>query len=473
MRTARLTLFLALVVLPVLSSGQTNCAQATGDAGFSALRISPDAHFIVHEDGKPFFFLGDTAWELFQRLSREEAVRYLENRRCKGFNVIQAVVLPEYDVSKPNVYGDLPLIDLDPLRPNEAWFKHIDFVVREARKRGLYIGLLPTWGDKVNKMWGIGPVIFNKDNARQYGKWIAERYGKEPNIIWILGGDRPADQGTAEVWRAMAAGIQEGDVGHHLITYHPSGETSVTKWFTDDTWLSFYAIQSGHSRHDISNYIWIANDYARKPVKPVIDAEPRYEDHPVNWDAKLGYFDDFDVRQGAYWSVFAGAAGHTYGCHPMWQFYSKKYEPIAFARHTWEEDLDLPGAAQMQYMRNLVLSRPYTSRIPDQSILVSDLPGAKHMQSTRDADGRYAFVYTPAGDAFDIRTEWTRAKEFTAFWYNPRTGRSARIGSLKTRPTLHFVPPTRGRGEDWVLVLDDAAQKFPVPGLLEARQAKK
>lgn len=79
------------------------------------LRVTADGHRLEHTDGTPFLYLGDTAWELFHRLNREEAETYLEKRRGQGFTVIQAVALAELGgVTTPNAYGDLPLIDADP-----------------------------------------------------------------------------------------------------------------------------------------------------------------------------------------------------------------------------------------------------------------------------------------------------------------------------------------------------------------------
>ena len=157
----------------------------------SRISISSNRRFLVDENGAPFFWLGDTAWEIFHRLTREETEDYLENRRQKGFNLVQCVALAEFDgLRAPNVYGDLPLVDLDPARPNEAYFTHLDWVIARSAEKGLYIGLLPTWGDKVNRMWGQGPVIFNPSSARVYGEWIGRRYRQASNVIWILGGDR-------------------------------------------------------------------------------------------------------------------------------------------------------------------------------------------------------------------------------------------------------------------------------------------
>lgn len=125
------------------------------------LRVSDNKRFLVTHDGKPFFWLCDTAWELFHRLTREEAEKYLGERARQKFTVIQAVVLAEMDgLQTPNAYNEIPLEDNDPAKPRESYFQHVDFIIDKAAELGLYIALLPTWGDKVFKnRWGIGPEI--------------------------------------------------------------------------------------------------------------------------------------------------------------------------------------------------------------------------------------------------------------------------------------------------------------------------
>jgi len=88
------------------------------------LTIHPSRRFLMWESGTPFFYLGDTAWELFHRLNRQEAAMYLKDRATKGFTVIQAVALAELDgLHTPNPYGQTPLINDDPTRPNEEYWK--------------------------------------------------------------------------------------------------------------------------------------------------------------------------------------------------------------------------------------------------------------------------------------------------------------------------------------------------------------
>ncbi len=339
------------------------------------LKVSDNHRVLVHEDGSPFFYLGDTAWELFHRLNREEADLYLRDRAGKGFTVIQAVVLAELDgLHVPNAYGHTPLIDDDPTRPNPKYFEHVDWIVERAGELGMVVGMLPTWGDKFNKKWGVGPEVFTPKNARAYGKFLGTRY-RDQQVLWVLGGDRPIESDAHRaIVEAMANGLNAGDGGAHLMTYHPSGGGGSSRWFHDADWLDFNMIQSGHGALDIANYAMIRQDYDRTPIKPVLDGEPRYEDHPINWKPENGWFDAHDVRKAAYWALFAGACGHTYGCHDIWQMWQPGRPPISAARTPWKKALDLPASHQMQHAKNLLLSRPYLDRIPDQSLIVGD-PG--------------------------------------------------------------------------------------------------
>jgi hypothetical protein len=428
------------------------------------LKVSDNRHFLVHGDGTPFFYLGDTAWELFHRLSYSEAEFYLRDRAAKRFTVIQAVVLAEIDgLHTPNANGDIPLRDDDPTRPNEAYFAHVDKVVDLAASLGLYIGMLPTWGDKWNQKWGVGPEIFTPQNARIYGCWLARRYADRP-IIWIAGGDRPIEsENHLLILRALAEGLREGDGGRHLITMHTWGPHSTSEYVHDEPWLDFHTCQSGHARNS-ANYRFIEADYAGQPLRPCMDAEPGYEDMPDNLrNLDGGYLDDWDVRKAVYWALFAGAHGHTYGCNPVWQIWQPGRKQLIWPRRPWHEALHLPGSGQVQYARALIESRPFLSRIPDQSLIASDIgEGAHHVQATRDSAGTYALVYLPAGDAVELDLSKLTADKLRAYWFDPRTGVAQRIGTLQREDRMRFTPPDGGL--DWVLALDDPAAAYPAPG---------
>jgi hypothetical protein len=437
------------------------------------LTLSDNRRFLVKDDGSPFFYLADTAWELFHRLNREEADRYLKDRADKHFTVIQAVVLAELEgLTDPNPYGHTPLLNNDPTQPNEAYFQHVDYIVNKAEELGLYIGMLPTWGDKWNKKWGAGPEIFNPDNARAFGAFLGQRYKDKP-ILWILGGDRPVESDAHKaILRAMAKGVREGDGGSHLITFHPTGGNGSAQYFHADDWLDFNMRQNGHAIDFDGRYDATRADYNRTPIKPVLDGEPAYEDHPVNFKPKeLGHTVSADVRRPLYWNLFTGAFGHTYGHHSVWQMYAPHRKPINGPLMPWSEAIHQPGAAQMQHGRRLIESRPFFTRIPDDTIVVpgpvpTSVPGAgtRRYVATRDADGTYAMVYAPVGRPFTVRMNAIKGEKARAWWFNPRTGKAESIGEFPTRGEQKFSPPDTGELLDWVLVLDDAAKNYPPPG---------
>ncbi|HZH74110.1 MAG TPA: glycoside hydrolase family 140 protein [Mariniphaga sp.] len=444
------------------------------DFSHGRLKISENQRYLVFEDGTPFFYLGDTAWELFHRLNKEETERYLENRREKGFTVIQAVVLAEIDgLNTPNAEGEVPLIKNDPTKINEAYFKHVDWVIKKAEEKGMYIGLLPTWGDKWNIKWGVGPVVFTPENASAFGEILGKRYKTSKNIIWILGGDRNIEEDIhRDIINAMASGVRKGDEGTHLITFHPQGGKGSAEFFHNEEWLDFNMRQNGHNPNFTGVYENTFKDYKRSPIKPVMDGEPIYEDHPIEFNAdKNGHSTSADVRRPLYWNLFTGAFGHTYGHHSVWHMWQPDRKPINNPLLPWYEALDQPGAWQMQFGRRLIESRPFLDRIPDDSIIephqvTTSVPGAGRYRyvATRDEAGTYAMVYAPVGRPFTVRMDVIKGEKVVAWWYNPRNGKAEKIGSFSNKGTQTFTPPAPGELLDWVLVLDDAGAGYKAPG---------
>jgi hypothetical protein len=444
------------------------------------LKVSDNHRFLVTETGAPFFWLGDTTWELFHRLDREDALRLFDNRAARRFTVLQAVAIAELDGhTDPNAYGHLPFVDLDVTKPavqdgpeNDYW-DHVDFIVREANARGLYVGFLPTWGRYWHDKPKEGKPLFNPANAGIYGEWLGRRY-KDAGLVWILGGDRGIDSDEQrEILRAMARGLHRGDGGAHLMTLHPPGGNGSSTWFHNEDWLDFNMRQNGHAPEFTGRYDNTRKDYDRMPIKPVVDGEPIYEDHPVSFKAnELGHSIAADVRRPLYWDLFSGAFGHTYGHHSVWQMFDpKRGKPINNPLMSWLEAIEQPGAAQMQHGRALLESRPFLSRIPDDSVIITSgvptsVPGAGRYRfvATRDATGSYAMVYAPIGRKFAVNMEKITGPKVKAWWFNPRDGSAKEIGVFDGKGTREFAPPDPGEMLDWVLVLDDAARNYPPPG---------
>lgn len=420
--------------------------------------VSSNKRFLL-KDGQPFFWLGDTGWELFHRLNKEEATQYFKKRSEQGFTIIQAVLLAEFDgLHVPNANGETPLINDDPTKPNEKYFLFVDTLIDLANQYHLNIGLLPTWGDKVFKnTWGAGPEIFNEQNAGVYASWLANRYKDKTNIIWILGGDRiPRGDADKAIWRAMGNAIKKATNNKAIISFHPQPNSfGSAEYFQHDGWIDFHMFQTGHCR-DANVYDKIQSVYNMQPTKPVMDAEPIYEDHPVCFDVKnLGTSNSLDVRRSAYLDLFAGAFGHTYGCHDIWQMYSPNREAVNGPHVYWQQAMELPGANQMKYVRNLMDAFPLLDRVPDQSIIKEqNTAAAERIQATRGND--YLMVYSTAGKAFTVNMGKIKGRQVKGYWYNPRNGEKNTIAAITNINSKKFTPPSSGYGQDWVLVLFDA-----------------
>lgn len=424
------------------------------------LRVAENRRFLSYEDGRPFFYLGDTAWQLFHRLNREEADRYLRNRAEKGFTVIQAVALAELKgLDEPNPYGALPLVDKNPEAPNEAYFAHVDYMVNRAGELGLFVGMLPTWGSHWERATGRGPEIFNAQNARRYGRFLGARYRDKP-IIWILGGDRNVTRADErEIIDAMAGGLREGDGGSHVMTFHPRGPGLSSEAWHDAAWLDFNMYQSSHGGHDHDNGLFAENDYALEPAKPTLDGEPRYEALSVGFYFRdvnrHDRFDDYDVRQAAYWSLLAGACGHTYGHNCVWQMWAPGREPMIWANAPWYEAMDHPGAFQMGLVRRLFESRAFQKLTPSDG-MIWDGPrsGGAKIRAACASDGSFAFIYSPRGEGFTVDKRMIHAGRVKEIWYDPRYGVEYPIHTGDNSGFQTYTPPTSGRGQDWVLILE-------------------
>ena len=307
-------------------------------------KVSPNGRYLVDQNGKPFFYLADTCWLLFQRPNHAEVDEYLNDRVAKGFTVAQAYVIRGIGEHHPDgrrsLLGELPFIDRDPTRPNEAFFKNMDYVVNRANERGLVMGLV------TSKSWHVTKTpeqVFNDKNAYTFGKFLGERY-KNNAVIWYSGGDSVPGQYDA-VWVAMAKGVRDGSGGTQLISYHGAGQTSSSTWYHNADWLDLNTIQSGHNFQSDS-YAFVSKDYAMAPPKPTIDMEPAYENHPTG--AGRPHVSAHKVRTEAYSAMLAGAAGHAYGTVEMNTFFKDADGPFPTKNglQHWRTAMNYPGAAR-------------------------------------------------------------------------------------------------------------------------------
>ena len=428
-------------------------------------QLKVNGRYLYFDDGTPFFYLGDTAWELLHKLTREETEVYLSERARQGFTAIQTVALAEMEgLTRPNAYGRLPLrIDRasglpDPAEPDTAgpysYWDHVDYVIEQAARHNLYVTLLPTWGDKFNLMWGQGPLVFTPENAFMYGRWIAARYAGRPNLIWMLGGDRPLDERTRPIIDQMARGIREVDQTH-LVTFHPCGGTRSTDFLADAAYIDIHTSQSGHDVALCYQSDAVMRQMAEASDKPYMDSEPRYEDHPACFNPKLDYFwGEAEARQNAYWNMLSGACGHTYGNHNIWFFNT---EPGEYFPFHWRDALTHPAAEQMRHVKRLRLRGDFSSLTPANEIFEENYAGEGHLAAA--AGKGYAYIYTPLGLPFtaDLSRVGQSKRPIKALWFDPRSGQETVTGIYPPDTRNLFVPPSSGKGCDWVLILEETA----------------
>ncbi|MBR5365954.1 MAG: DUF4038 domain-containing protein [Clostridia bacterium] len=424
------------------------------------LKIHPDRRHLTDEAGRTVYLIGDTAWELFHCLDREEAIRYLDCRAEQRFNFIQSVILSERGgLTEPNAYGRLPLLPdeggiPDPTRPDlggeHSYFDHVEFIVSAAEERGLRMGILPTWGDKFNASFGGGPEIFTPENAFSYGKWLAGRLHHHDNIVWILGGDRPlTEEKHFAVVDAMAAGLREGDGGRFLITYHPMGAQSSSAYVHDRDWLDFNMFQSGHGWPTTPSHDMAAHDRSLSPVKPTMDGEQRYEDHPINFQPEKGYFDAVDVRVTMWRNLFSGTAGNTYGHHGVWPMHrsENRYFP-----NTWELSLHRPAAESVRHFAAFTEQNDCALFEPIRDAVLDNDPGANEVIAVLVRGENRAHLLSPCGIPEKLNPARFPAPIRQIRAFGPANGEE--IPAIITEDGAYFFPGRPcGRGQDAVVTL--------------------
>ena len=464
-----------LIIVASLLIASVAEAQKPWDNG--KLQVSENQRFLQFENGKPFFWQGETAWLMPERLNRDEVAYYLKTCREAGYNLAQVQVLngvPSY-----NIYG-VPSHDkkgkLLTSIPYSYW-DNMDYIIDVAAQNGIYIGMVCIWGGLVKggKM--------NIEQAKTYGAFLANRYKDRPNIVWFIGGDVTGDV-KSEIWETLATTIKSIDK-NHLMTYHPRGRHTSAQWWSKAKWIDFHTFQSGHRRYgqrmglknypipdntEEDNWMYVDSTWAYKPIKPVLDAEPSYEEIPQGLhDGDEPFWKAPDVRRFAYWSVFGGSCGHTYGHNAIMQFYREGYSPAYHNRKTWMEALHDPGFNQMQYLKNLMLSFPYFERIPDQSIVLDNGTKYDRLAATRGNDFLLVYNYTSRDMKIDFRKISGDKKK--VWWMNAGTGELTWLGEYDNK-VLTFRPHKIGAGiEDGVLIAIDATRNYLSTNQLQINSA--
>jgi len=405
-------------IVVVLACGICLGAAAAPPAGEKpndvGIRPSASGRYFVDLAAGPFFWNGDTQWELWRKHGLDEAKLILDKQAAAGFNVFQVFLVGNSNGTEPNAAGEKPWIG-SPATPNPKYFDTVDAVVEYGRAKGLIfvIGITHSW------IKDHPPAT-----AKAWAKWIAARYKDVPNIIWV-----PSYTATPDMLRTLAAGLQEGDGGRHLITYHPDPSPLSSKPYHNEPWLAFDCMQTW-AYHD-KIYPMITELYRMAPTKPVVNAEGAYEEGPEYGFAVTPLW----VRRQAWWAVLAG--GFTsYGHNDNWRVGPK-----------WRAALEAPGAAQCGVMRKFFESLAWWDLVPDQSLLAGPAagkaPAAKAPQNVaaRSAKGEWAVAYI--GTAGPVTIALVRSPPVARLSPPGSTRRPARGRRSETFPPRATSPSPR------------------------------
>ena len=391
------------------------------------VKLSRSRRYFVDQDGRPLFWLGTTQWELFRGYTVEEAKLIIEGSARAGFSFIQTKVHGSGDGTKPNLAGDRPFLDDNPLTPNEAYFRNVDAVVEAARECGMIISL--------SIYHQSCRALFPLPKLRPWARWFAARYAGMPNVIWNMTPE--ATEEFLPIIRELAAGVRDADGRRHLITFKPDPAPYSSSFMHGEKWLDFDSMQTWKDVALI--YPMVTKDYRMRPVKPVLMAEGAYE---------AGTEYGFDVtplwvRRQAWYSYLAGAH-HAYGHNDSWRVLP-----------TWRQSLAAPGALEMGVLRKILEARAEWWRlVPDQELLASGgrTEGAILTLGARHERGRWGMVYMAEPGSCALRLERLSSRTLTAAWIDPRTGESIRLGALTGRGVRDFSTPAGW--EDSLLVLE-------------------
>lgn len=437
------------------------------------LVVSEEGRYLKHENGTPFFWQGETGWLMPQRLNRDEVSYYLEKCKQAGYNMVQVQVLNS--VPSYNVYGQASHIDGYNFKGINrkgvyGYWDHMDYIIETAASKGIYIGMVCIWGTPVEK------GMMNVDEAKAYGTFLAQRYKDDPNIIWMIGGDIRGDKKT-EVWEALATTIRNID-DNHMMTFHPRGRTTSATWFNAKEWLDFNMFQSGHRRYgqrkgdgdypieentEEDNWRFVENSQNRTPLKPIIDDEPIYENIPQGLhDPNEIRWNQHDVRRYAYWSVFAGSFGHSYGHNDIMQFIRPGVVGSFGAdgmKKAWWNALEDPGFSQMIHLKNLMLAFPFFERVPDQSVIAGK-NGERYDRAIATRGNDYLLVYNYSARPMEIDLSKVSGAKKNVWWYHPASGKLEYVGEYDSKITKFQYDCGYMSGNDRVLIVVDASKDY-------------
>jgi hypothetical protein len=420
------------------------------------LKASPNTRYLVDQDGVPFLYNADTPWFMPYLLSRDEVIQYLDDRKQKGINTIQIMLLPTPNGPALNRDGQGPFVGQVPpnvfdfSRPNDPYFDFVKNVILvEAGNRGMQALLMVAWdgyqGGDWARMYDAAPNTLT--SFRSYGQYLGTKFLDSPNVFWGMGGDHYSRH---EAIRQMALGIRDRDTTH-LITDHSQSSTSSYENWGGEPWLSLNLVYTYPPNNGNHVYADVLREYKRNAGLPVFLGESTYENE---WNSSRQV-----RRRHAYWTLLSGGCGVAMGNHLIWFFGSG-----------WQQALQDPTVFEMQKMFSLFSTRRWYDLAPDYQHLFVTAGYGKFNDSTKGVgddyvtaavtpDGKLAVAYAPVSKTLTVDLG-RMSGPVTARWYDPVAGtfRSITGSPFVNSGKRNFATPGRNADPqgafDFALVLE-------------------
>ncbi|MHC5247205.1 apiosidase-like domain-containing protein [Enterococcus sp. LJL90] len=356
-------------------------------------------------NGQHFFYLADTCWSAFSSIREEEWLYYLEKRKTQGFNTLQINILPQWDRSVSD-FDQLPfqLTDgrFDFSNIDEDYFKRAQRLCQIATDQGFSLALVVLWSNYVKGTWASQldeeKNVFPDHLLENYFAKVIQ-YFDDFSPLYFIGGD--TDFPKTETVETYLKGFDyfEKHSPETLKTIHIKGRFSEIPSEIIQH-LDIYLYQSGHnSSFPDMPYSLAEKFYADNPQLPIINSEPCYEQ--MGYARKVyGRFSQRDVRKAAWQSILSGAcAGITYGAHGIWSWQgmaSKFHGDLGEAFDSpllWQDALQLPGANDYGYLKQLLQLIQIENLIPKNEFLID---ANEQIRMAATAEEEYFLIYLPS-----------------------------------------------------------------------------
>lgn len=440
-------------------TGTIGCNPYKGDLeiykrGF--LKNSENGRYFTYADGTPFFYLGDTHWfmanEKFSTSNVEgiaSQFKYsVDLRVSQGYTVYQSEPLFA-DVKNEEDKYDLTSFSKEDLKG----FANLDRKFQYVADKGLV-------HSNSQLIFAVNPYYqkgsYPEDYFRRLTKYWVARYGAYP-VMWTTA--QEIDKGfygkfTADdnPWLAVADELYKRDPYKHPLTAHlegGGGTLGPASIFNKQQGHSWFALQIYPDYYnDIVKSFWYLN-----PKKPIICYESGYEGIDKNTDDKY-------IRNMAYRAFLSGMYGYAYGAHGVWNdAYTEKdcgplYLDTAGRFISWYEGTKMPGGAQMTHLKTFFTSFDWYNLVPDFNNSIAFVSNATSFAAASDKNNTYvAYLYsddTKTGTFVGMADQ-----NYTAQWFNPRTGEYINIGQI-TPTNSKWKIPDRPDQNDWVIKVTKA-----------------